>query len=540
MAFFRAPEHPTPLAPPAFDDSTSVSRYQLRVMFARPRLTIPAMFLKIGHQVCEALIPVIAGKAVDNAIATGDANQLWFWLAILVLVFAVLDFSARFGGRIGALVSQMVEHTLRMQLTDRIMDPRGFRNNTRQPGALLSIASSDAQHTARMIMLGLMPVSEVAALIFASLVLLTVSVPIGMAVLVGGALLTWGSMKAGGPLRRRTVVRQEAVARASATATDLVSGFRTLAGLGARRQAARKYAARSQDALHATYDAIEAEKFLTGWVEILGGVFVAAIAAGSGVAAIKGSLTIGELITVVGLAQFIIEPMTKLGKNASAVWARSAASAQRVLAVLREPYETSADGAAVPLADDLVIKGHVIASGSHVVMPMETAEMASVCDALSLTHRPEAGKYFVGGVDLAEASLVDTLARVLVAPHSADLFDGTVEENLRAVKPNASVQELDRALDAAGCADIIEVLPRGIDTRIGDAGVMLSGGQRQRIALARALLADATILVLAEPTTALDSVTETNVARSVTEFRRGKTTVVVASAPAWASQMEVA
>jgi ABC-type multidrug transport system fused ATPase/permease subunit len=166
--------------------------------------------------------------------------------------------------------------------------------------------------------------------------------------------------------------------------------------------------------------------------------------------------------------------------------------------------------------------------------------MSDIVDALTLTHRPDPGRYFVDGVDLAEARLGDVLDRVVTAPHSADLFDGTVTENLLAVRPDATGPEIDAALAAAGCVDVIEVLPDGLDTRIGDAGVMLSGGQRQRIALARALLADPPALVLADPTTAVDSVTEQAVARGVARHRKGRTTIVLTSAPAWAAEMEVA
>src|SRR5699024_10418526 len=150
-------------------------------------------------------------------------------------------------------------------------------------------------------------------------------------------LLTWGSMAAGAPLRRRVGRRHAAAARASATAADLVAGFRTLAGLGARRTAAGRYRTRSREALDPTVHAGEGGARLIGSVEVPAGTCVALVAAGCGTAAIQGHLTVGELITVVGLAQFSIDAMTALGKNASAVWATSAASAEQVLGLLREP-----------------------------------------------------------------------------------------------------------------------------------------------------------------------------------------------------------
>ncbi|MGV3115059.1 ABC transporter transmembrane domain-containing protein, partial [Corynebacterium freneyi] len=208
MPLITAPATPPPIAPPAFDATTSPAKYQLRVMFSRKPVTIPAMLLMIVHQVCEALVPVIAGRTVDTAIADGNSTALWSWMLVLAAVFLALDLAARFGGRLGTIAMLTVEHALRMQLTDRIIDRRGFANGTRPPGALLAVATTDAQNTARAVMVGLRPVAEVAALVFASIILLTVSVPIGLVVLVGGALLTWGSMAAGAPLRRRVGRRQ--------------------------------------------------------------------------------------------------------------------------------------------------------------------------------------------------------------------------------------------------------------------------------------------------------------------------------------------
>lgn len=143
-------------------------------------------------------------------------------------------------------------------------------------------------------------------------------------------------------------------------------------------------------------------------------------------------------------------------------------------------------------------------------------------------------------IDLADADLADVLQTIVVSPHDSVLFDGTIADNLSAVNPDATALDIDRALIASGCADVIEVLPQGLDTRIGESGVLLSGGQRQRVALARALIADPEFLVLENPTTAVDSVTEHEVARAVTKFREGKTTIVLTNSPAWRAFMEVA
>lgn len=553
-----APEKPISIPPLDIADSVTTRSFLICTMFSLKRLTIPAMFLRIGHQVCEALVPIVAGKTVDKAIATGASGELATWVGALAAVFLLLDVCSRFAGRLGSLATAALRHQLLMQLTERIISRRGFRNDNRPPGALLSVASTDATATSRIVMMGIIPISEVAALLFASVLLLMVSVPVGLGVLVGGVALTWGSMLAGRGLRSKASVRQAEAARAAATATDLVSGYRTLAGLGARRNAVQKYRGISRRFLTTVLDAVDAEKRLIGTVELLGGVFVILVAAGSGLAASKGMLTIGELITIVGLAQFITGPMTALGKNASTLWAQSSASAERVLALLREPYAVGADGMHVEPGCSVTIpsspqgagkneakashrsSAHYIPAGASRVIQASSQEISRICSFLTLSSRPIPGEYFVGDVDLAEASLESVLGVVVVSPHEAELFDGTVRENLVVVKPDATIEELDAALAASGCVDVIEVLSDGLETRIGEGGTMLSGGQRQRVALARALLSNPDVLVLADPTTEVDSVTEYAVASGVKEYRKGRTTLVLSSSPAWSANMEVA
>jgi ABC-type multidrug transport system fused ATPase/permease subunit len=120
-------------------------------------------------------------------------------------------------------------------------------------------------------------------------------------------------------------------------------------------------------------------------------------------------------------------------------------------------------------------------------------------------------------------------------PHASDLFEGSVLENIGAGVPD-DVPDRDsritRAIFAAACDDVADVLPAGLDTPVGEAGQMLSGGQRQRVALARALAAESDVLVLNDPTTAVDSVTEATVAERLQMAREHRCTIVFTSSPA--------
>ena len=205
-------------------------------------------------------------------------------------------------------------------------------------------------------------------------------------------------------------------------------------------------------------------------------------------------MTIGQLITVVGLTQFLITPMTMLGRNLASRWASAEASGHRIREVLGAGFERSGEA--------------------------DSSRTTRFIDALPT------GLTVVRGADPALVSRLESLprTRVIVAPHAADLFDGSVADN---VYPDPAVAE--RALRVACCDDI----PEGSHKRVGEGGRMLSGGQRQRVSLARAVAFDPEVLVLQDPTTAVDSVTEQNIADRLSRQRAGKITLVFSEAPAW-------
>ena len=510
----------------------------MRSIVRNHRRTLPGLLaLSFGVEITEMLVPILVGWIIDVGIV--QAN-LWFTLAGAAGVFA-LRLVSTWGWAAMFAASQRARmferHRLRVAVTGAVLAPDSTPIQ-RPAGEVLSIATSDADKASDV--MDMLPwVFPASTVVLASALWMAwVDLWLGLATLLGIVVMVLVIRVISPVLSARYDDQQSRAADAAATATDLVHGLRVLQGLGVQSRARAQYRRRSRIALHAALVNARFSGISGGLTTLVTAGMMAAVVIIAAQRTLQGEMNLGTLIAVVGVARNNMGMLQGLS-GVPVWWASMSTSGRRVRDLLGDLGRT--------LDDPRLSLDH-----------LSTARDQRG-DARPGERRDGVGGFPVPGLDLTVADgtvlaiacadprdgehLVAAIRRhssleradLLIEPHLVDLFDGTVIEQL-ATRAPAGFDEADAAaaMHAAGATDLLEILPEGYETRILDRGANLSGGQRQRLALARAVAADAPVLVLHDPTTAVDAVTEQRIAEAMIAARSlpDRATVLITRSPA--------
>ncbi|MFD4755766.1 ABC transporter ATP-binding protein [Streptomyces sp. NPDC058426] len=503
-----------------------------------------AAVLGCVHQLGEAMTPVLIGVVIDQAVAGRDGGRLVLWLVVLAVVYVCLSWSFRLGALAGERSAEEAGHVLRLAVVRRVLDARGGAESDRLSGELANVATEDAKRVGAVTMALMNGIWALAGITVSAVALLLTSVPLGLVVLLGTPVLLWLGHLLSKPLERRSEAEQDQAAGAAGVAADLVAGLRVLRGLGAQGAAVERYRRTSRVSLVATLRAARAESWQSGLVLALTGCFLALIAWVGGRLALDGSLSLGQLVSAVGLALFLVGPLETFAW-VNAELAQGRASAARIAKVLgagpavaggEEPVPADARGElrlnGVRLRGLDGVDLRVPAGRLTGIAVSDPALADALLDCLGREADPEVGAVELDGVPLTRVDPAALRAAVLVARHDAALFEGSLAANVVAAGEDPDGAAAGPAMAAADADEVARALPYGAGTDVGEGGRSLSGGQRQRVLLARALHAAPPVLVVHDPTTAVDAATEARIARGLGDFRRGRTTVVVTNSPA--------
>lgn len=535
----------------------------------RPPLTGPYAFLRwqarrqagvlagasavaVVGNVAAAMLPLVLGRIVDGGLEHGLDRRLWLGCAGFFALGMVQVMANVWGHRLE------VENWLRAafassQLVGHHVTRTGDAVTEELPtGEVVATVASDALRTGEVYSILPRLIGGIVAYLTLAAVLLATSVRLGLLVLLGMPVVVAVLSLMVRPLQRRQAAQREALGRLTTLGADTVSGLRVLRGIGGEDVFSERYRRQSQTVRQAGVGVARTQSVLDALQTLLPGLFLAAVVWAGAHLAVAGEITAGQLVSFYGFAAFLTQPLWT-ASEAIRVVTRAVVGARRILKVLAVPVAGSgsagstATGAASPdTADELVdeASGLVVRPGQTVALvgadPDETARIAlrlgrldpdrlTLRDASAPDDRPVSGVRW-GRALLRELGLAEVRGRIVVAESTSHLFTGVLADELD-VRGGADRDALLRAMAVADAADVLDSVPGGLDGEVEEKGRSLSGGQRQRVALARALLTEAEVLVLIEPTSAVDAHTEARIATRLAEARRGRTTVLVTASP---------
>ncbi|MFI7126297.1 ABC transporter ATP-binding protein [Nonomuraea sp. NPDC050153] len=516
---------------PEADPGVPDIRSPLRYLWWNARRQSATLLMGIGFAILwwlvQALMPAVLGKGID-AVTAKDTRGLLLWASVLFGLGLMQAFTGIMRHRM-AVYNWLAAAYRTVQVTARQSARLGATLPKRlSTGEVVSVGNSDIAHIGNSIDILLRGTGSIVAIVTVTVILISTSLPLGLLVLFGVPLMAVAVGPLLRPLHKRQARQRELAGDLSTRAADIVAGLRVLRGIGGEQVFTDRYRAESQRVRQAGVGVARVESVLEGAQIVLPGLLIALVTGIGASFAAAGEIPIGQLVAFYLYAVFLIGPMRTLTEAADKL-TKGHVAAGRVIRILSiQPEVTGGTGASAGGVLRDSYSGVTLQPGCLTAVAADTPEDAiAIADRLG---RYADGDVTFGAADLSTLPIDEVRARVLVADNGARLFTGRLRDELD-VRGGATDERLRDALRAACAEDIVEALPDGLSTTVAEAGREFSGGQQQRLRLVRALLSDPEVLILVEPTSAVDAHSEARIAERLVEARAGRTTLICTTSP---------
>ena len=514
--------------------------------------------LSVGHKLLDLAPPALIGMAVDTVVEqeasflaglglVAARDQLLALVFLTVLVWG-LESATEYGQAvIWRNLAQQLQHELRLEAYRHIqkLELAWFADQRR--GGLMAVLNDDINQLERFLDGGANALLAVATTAIAvSLVFFATSWQVALLAVLPIPLIVWGSFRFQSRIAPRYAEVRERVAHLNALLDNNLAGIETIKSFSSEEREAERVEEESLRYREANRVAIKLSASFSPLIRMVIVVGFTATMLYGGWQALDGTLAVGAYGMLVFLTQRLLWPLTQLGKTFDE-YQRAMASTERVLDLLGRPVAIEGGDTPLPspLRGELRFEGidfaypereallqgfelQVPAGATLAIVGPTGSGKSTLVRLLLRLYTPQAGRITLDGVDLGELQVQALRRSVALVGQNTFLFPGTVRENIRYARPQASDGEVEEAARLAEATAFIEAMPQGFDTPVGEDGQKLSGGQRQRLSIARAVLMDAPILVLDEATSAVDNETEAAIQRSLERIATDRTTLVIA------------
>jgi ABC-type multidrug transport system fused ATPase/permease subunit len=529
-------------------EASVVWREARELMWRHRRYLAIGFVLMIISRLAGLVLPA-APKVLIDEIIGGGRTELLLPLAMAVAAAAVVAAITAFA------LSQVISVTAQRAITEmrrRVQAhvarlPVSYFDST-QSGILISRIMTDAEGIRNLVGTG---VVQLAGGLVTSSIALGVLFWLNWQLTLGilAILLVFGGLMGVAFTRLRPIFRErgELNARVTGRLAESLGGIRIVKAYGTEKREDRVFTRGVHKLFRNVARSITGISAVNAFASIvIGAVGVLMIVFGGG-AVVAGTMTLGDLVMFLSFTLLMAAPVIQIASISTQI-SEAFAGLDRIRELLGMTTEMDEDLGRQPLAeiagevdfDDVSfeynpgtpvlrnVSFHAPAGSTTALVGSSGSGKSTLIGLAMAFHRPLAGVIRIDGKDLGALRLRDYRAQLGVVLQDNFLFDGTVIENIRFARPDATVAEAMEAARIAHCDEFARSLPEGYDTVVGERGVKLSGGQRQRVAIARAILADPRILILDEATSSLDSESEAMIQDGLRRLRHGRTTFVIA------------
>jgi len=528
-------------------DAQRVARRVFRML--RPHWGRMALALGcvVGQVGCLLAGPALVRHGIDAGIGARDVGALDLSAVLYVVVAVAAFFLGRFAIVLTARIGETFLRDLRLRVFRHLLDLGLDFFEREQTGRLVSRMTSDIDALQELVQAGLTSMSMNALMFFGAVVVIFVlswQLALCTLIVVPPALIAtrWFRRES----NRAYLEVRERIGTNLATLQEGLAGVRVVQAFARERAFTGRFRLTNEAQYEANMETIRIATRYFPFMETLGIGATALIIGLGGVFADRGIVSVGTVAAFVLYLNSLFEPVQQLSQQYNIVQ-QSGAALHKLFGVLDEQPSIAERPGAVDLpADGSIHVANVsfaygsgrdvlrdvdltIAAGERLALVGPTgAGKSTLAKLIVRFYDPRVGTVSVGGVDLRDATLRSLRRRIVVVPQEGYLFTGTIRDNVRVGRPDATDAEVEAAIDALGVADRFAALPDGLDTEVRERGSRLSGGERQLVSLARAALADPAVLVLDEATSSLDPGTERIVEGALDRLTENRTVVVVA------------